>query len=283
MTVKPDLLPDSLLVPLSGSPIIFTDLDGTLLDHDTYQFDAAAKALVFIREHAIPLIINSSKTFAEIEPLQQKLGICQPFICENGAAVYFPTTLNGQTDWHCHAFAEPRKRVLEILSDLRGKGFAFRGFSDCSSEEIMTMTGLTETEAGLAEQRGFSEPLQWLDSEVEKQKFLAELKAQGLQAIQGGRFLTVCGDQDFDKGLAMEWFCTQHKADQQSSLLKIALGDSPNDFPMLRTADVAVLIKAKTNIELDIEHEGLLIKTCNQGPAGWQEAIDSLIPRIQLI
>jgi len=267
--------------PLAGRPIIFTDLDGTLLDHHSYRYDEAARALDFVKAKNIPLIINSSKTFAEILPLQRQLGICQPFIAENGAAVYFPEQRGSETAWRSHAFAESRERVLSVLEELRGQGYRFKGFADGGPQEIAAMTGLSPTEAELAGQREFSEPLQWLGSEAEKQRFLAALKTQGLQAMQGGRFLTVCGDQPFDKGRALQWYCDRLEAPSEGWLV-IALGDSPNDFPMLGVADVAVLVKADKVVELDRAPEGQLIRTQQRGPAGWQEAIDSLIPRLQL-
>jgi mannosyl-3-phosphoglycerate phosphatase len=46
--------------------IIFTDLDGTLLDYSTYSFEKALPALQLVRERDIPLIICSSKTAKEV-------------------------------------------------------------------------------------------------------------------------------------------------------------------------------------------------------------------------
>ena len=70
--------------------LVFSDLDGTLLDHGDYSFEAAKPALKKIREHQIPLILTSSKTRHEIELLQRAMGIHDPFIAENGAAIFFP-------------------------------------------------------------------------------------------------------------------------------------------------------------------------------------------------
>src|SRR2546423_300740 len=70
--------------------VVFTDLDGTLLDAETYRYDAARQGLDRLREHAIPLIICTSKTRAEVEPLRNELGNTDPFIVENGGALYVP-------------------------------------------------------------------------------------------------------------------------------------------------------------------------------------------------
>ncbi|MEW6601405.1 MAG: HAD hydrolase family protein, partial [Nitrospirota bacterium] len=53
--------------------IIFTDLDGTLLDYPGYSFEAARSALDLIRERGIPLVVCSSKTRREIEHYRKKL------------------------------------------------------------------------------------------------------------------------------------------------------------------------------------------------------------------
>ena len=70
--------------------VIFTDLDGTLLDHNSYGWEKAEPALRLCRESRIPLILVSSKTRSEIRALQQELGLSSPFVSENGGGVFFP-------------------------------------------------------------------------------------------------------------------------------------------------------------------------------------------------
>src|SRR4030042_5645191 len=71
--------------------IIFTDLDGTLLDRDTYSFAPAQPALDMIRKKGIPLVFSSSKTRAEMELYRERAGNDHPFIAENGGAVFVPS------------------------------------------------------------------------------------------------------------------------------------------------------------------------------------------------
>ncbi|CAI2531932.1 Putative mannosyl-3-phosphoglycerate phosphatase [Serratia ficaria] len=71
--------------------LIFTDLDGSLLDHDSYSWRAAQPWLDRLAAAQTPLIIATSKTAAEVAPLRQRLGLQQqPFIAENGAQTVFP-------------------------------------------------------------------------------------------------------------------------------------------------------------------------------------------------
>ncbi|MDI6733027.1 MAG: HAD hydrolase family protein [Planctomycetota bacterium] len=71
-------------------PVIFTDLDGTLLDYSTYSFEKALPALNLMKQKKIPVIICSSKTRKEIEYYRKKLNNHQPFVSENGGGIFIP-------------------------------------------------------------------------------------------------------------------------------------------------------------------------------------------------
>ena len=70
--------------------IVVSDLDGTLLDHETYSFDAARPALARLRQADVPLVLCTSKTRAEVESIRRSLDNEHPFIVENGGAVVIP-------------------------------------------------------------------------------------------------------------------------------------------------------------------------------------------------
>ena len=53
--------------------LVFTDLDGTLLDHETHSFKRALPAIKILKEKNIPLIFSTSKTRAEIEEVKPQL------------------------------------------------------------------------------------------------------------------------------------------------------------------------------------------------------------------
>jgi len=53
--------------------LVVTDLDGTLLNHHDYSFKEALSPLEKLEAHGIPVIINSSKTAAEIQQLRREL------------------------------------------------------------------------------------------------------------------------------------------------------------------------------------------------------------------
>lgn len=252
--------------------LVVTDLDGTLLDHHDYSFDAARPCLDIIRRRHIPLVLCSSKTRVEMEGLQRQLALRDPFICENGAAICTPSSDGTSVE----ALAPPRGEVLSVLSALRDEqGFRFTGFNDLGMAEIAALTGLSLEAAGLAASREYSEPLRWEDSEERKREFLEALQQQRLVAQQGGRFLSVAGP--CDKGMALSALRKRYAGDATV----IALGDSPNDESMLAAADIAVIIRSARSESLAPEGPQRIVCTRQAGPSGWQEAMSVLLEEFQ--
>ena len=71
--------------------LVFTDLDGTLLDHDSYRWQPAAPWLERLRLSNVMVIPVTSKTRAELMPLRRELGLHDsPFIAENHTLRPFP-------------------------------------------------------------------------------------------------------------------------------------------------------------------------------------------------
>src|SRR4030067_2997947 len=70
--------------------VIFTDLDGCLLDSKPYSFEPAQAALRLIKQKKIPLVLVSSKTRVEMEEYRRRLKNDHPFVSENGGAIFIP-------------------------------------------------------------------------------------------------------------------------------------------------------------------------------------------------
>jgi len=68
--------------------LVFTDLDGTLLDFHTLDWQPAAPWLEKLMDEQVPVILCSSKTASEMDDIQQELGLGGlPYIAENGAVI----------------------------------------------------------------------------------------------------------------------------------------------------------------------------------------------------
>ncbi len=61
-----------------ASFIVFSELDGTLLDAKTYRFDAARPTLELLRTRGIPLVLCSSKTRREMKSAANALATAIP-------------------------------------------------------------------------------------------------------------------------------------------------------------------------------------------------------------
>ncbi|WP_394128956.1 HAD-IIB family hydrolase [Shewanella maritima] len=272
-----------------NQPIIYTDLDGTLLDHYSYDFSAAIPAIEQLASLNIPVIANTSKTFAELVNIQQTLGLNCPFICENGAAVYIPKgyfelqpeTTEEKGYYWVKTFSPAREHWLDLLANQAAefKNY-YVGFSAMTVESLCSVTDLTPTKAKLALLREHTEPLLWLGNDLVKQQFTAKLQSLGAEILQGGRFLHVGGKTN--KAHAMNWLTHlyQQKIQQKSPqkvVQTIALGDSGNDVAMLNAADIAVQIKSPVHDFPALETSALVIQSNQFGPKGWAEALQALL------
>ena len=260
--------------------LVFTDLDGTLLDHDTYSFKAAQASLDRLREHNIPVIINSSKTAAEINDIRRQLNNTHPFIIENGSAIIQPS--NDLTAEQRQSLSTKqtlilgykRQHILEHLAPLKSLfPDTFRSYHDCSTQDIVDMTGLSHHEASLSAQREYTEPVQWMGNDDDKKAFMEAAKQLGLQCLHGGRFIHLMGPTD--KGAATKALSKQYIDAYQKPIKTIALGDSENDIAMFQAADVAVVIRSPHFPPPEFEHPHKIISHY-YGPEGWHECIDKL-------
>lgn len=263
--------------------IVFTDLDGTLLDHDTYRFTAAEPALEKLKQHGIPLIITTSKTMEELHVIRNSLGNAHPFVAENGCVIaapegYFPgmDSLPLKKRYRIIHLGRDRQTILDILHRLRDdQGFRFKGFSDMTQEDIAALTGLGLEEARHASIRLSTEPLMWQDTDAALARFSALLAEQGLSQVQGGRFISV--SSPVDKGDGVDTLTEFYAGLYGETPVTIALGDSPNDLSMLNRVNVAVIVRSDRSETLVPEHAGRVVRTEKRGPDGWRAAMETLL------
>ncbi|MEW6998738.1 HAD-IIB family hydrolase [Colwelliaceae bacterium BS250] len=265
--------------------VIFSDLDGTLLEHFTYQSTAVDQILKKLNKANVPVILNTSKTFAELEIIHLKLSLNTPFIIENGAAIYIPiNTFTKQPEdtvvignYWVKSFSLPRKHWLTLLSN-NTQEFSqyYQGFSTLSESALCEITGLNVDEAKRAKQRQYAEPIHWLADDITKKAFIEKLVNLGANVVQGGRFIHV-GDY-CDKGQALIWLAERYREHFTNDLIStIALGDGENDNAMLEAADVAVQIRSPVHDFPTLYRQYKTIQTKLYGPEGWTEAIQKLL------
>ena len=260
--------------------VIFTDLDGTLLDHETYGWEEAKSALDLCKKLQVPLVLVSSKTRAEMDVLRQDLGLTSPFISENGGGIFFPEegshpvppdslVEGGVWKW---SLGLPYQSLVKALREIRDElGWKIRGFSDMSLEEISDLTGLDLESSRLASLREYDEPFILVEEEKRDPDVLYDAaKQRGLNITSGGRFYHLHGKND--KGVSVDKLVAWY-GEQYSRVMTVALGDSPNDFSMLKRVTHPVLVRSSRQFpELQALIPGLQV-TKEKGPRGWNAAV----------
>lgn len=249
--------------------LIFTDLDGTLLDHKTYSFDDAKEMLSYLKLNSIPLIIVTSKTKEEILKLRKELKLSYPFIVENGAGIFIPKNKSFEQINMGKTYSE----TLCFLNQYR-ETFKIKSFFDMSVDEVSSLTGLDIENSKLAKERNFCEPF-IIEDESNIEKFRQLCLEEGFDVVKGGRFFhLITKGQDKANALLKLQKIYEEKFNQKYKT--IALGDGANDKTMLDISDISVLIKKFDGNFIDYDKKNL-IKTKNIGPAGWNEALKGIL------
>jgi mannosyl-3-phosphoglycerate phosphatase family protein len=261
--------------------LVFTDLDGSLLDHHSYSYQDALPQLLNLERLGIPVIPVTSKTRVEIESLREELANGHPFIVENGAAVFIPcgyfevqpAATKDRDGYWVREFSPPRQHWLCLLEALYSQfPDEFTHFQQAGTEGIVRMTGLSPDQARAANRREYSEPVQWLGSEQRRTQFIACLHEVGARVLQGGRFLSVSGSAD--KGKALTWLrAIYQEAAGGRPCRDLAVGDSPNDTAMLEAAEAALLIRTADRDWPVLKRRDGVIYSKEPGPAGWAEGV----------
>jgi mannosyl-3-phosphoglycerate phosphatase len=259
------------------TPIVFTDLDGSLLDRDTYSWEPARPALERLKRHRIPWILVTSKTRAEVELWRRLLGNTHPFVVENGGAAYvpggyFPMPIPGALPRDGYDVVEWGARYEDLVAGLedasRASGCRSVGFHQMTAEEVAAACDLPIEQARLAKQREYDEPFQIVDHDRTGQ-LLAAISEQGLRWVQGGRFYHVCGNNDKSRAIKLLRDLFERV---RGHVITIALGDGLNDAPLLNAADIPIIVRSPSAAALARRVPGGILTEC-QGPEGWNEAL----------
>ncbi len=266
--------------------VLFTDLDGSLLDASTYSFDPAREALEVLRARRIPLVPVSSKTRAEIEPIRFQLEMQHPFVSENGGGVfipkgYFPFSLDGASvhaDYQVVEFGAPYSKLCAVLKEIEQTvGYQLRGFADMPVEEIAERTGLTQVQALLAKQREYDEPFIIEGPPTLAEQVTHEIERRELHCTKGGRFYHLIGETD--KGRACRYLIDCYRRLHDGQVITLGIGDSLNDLPMLAAVDRPILVqKPDGSYDHDLQLANL-IRAPGVGPVGWNRGILSVLQK----
>ena len=238
-----------------------TDLDGTLLDHDTYQAGPAAPVVTRLQREGVIVVCCSAKTRTEQHVHRAELAIEGPFIVENGAAVIGddgqPLVVLGL------AYDDVRGRLARAATAL---GVTVRGFADMSIDELMARTNLSKAAAERARAREHTEAFVVVNAQPDASDLANALADVGLTLQRGARFWTTSGAHD--KGVAVGWLRQYLAAELGEPPVLYGFGDTYNDAAMLAAVDVPFLVQRPDATWADLPVDGLQ-RLVGIGPVGW--------------
>lgn len=248
--------------------IIVTDLDGTLLDHHTYSWQAAKPALDQAKNKNIPIIPCTSKTLEETQKLIKTIGLDGPIIFENGSGIAL-------ADGSLIDLAPKYSEIVEKLETIKlANNFNFWGFDSMRVEDVMAQTQLSFEDAANAKSRRYSEPFLWQGDEKSFNDFEHSCQEVGIDIVRGGRFYHAL-NRNVTKQRAIEHLKDYLKTPNAHV---IALGDSNNDIPMLQNADTAIVVNNPTRSFPHLPKANNDVHyTSAYGPKGWNDAIINLL------
>ncbi len=252
---------------------IVTDLDGTLMD-ENYDISPAKKTLNMLSEMAIPVIPCTSKTASEVRYFREENGLSDPFIVENGAAIY-GIYANNSSEWELilgKSYNELRNILMNISKEVR---YHLTPLNDLSKNEIFELTGLTDQGIIRALDRQWSVPfLNPPDQIFERVKIICD--SYNVHVFKGNRMSHLLSSESH-KGQAVN----KLKVHLQNQDVKIiALGDSQNDLPLLEYADIAIVIPGKNGpnkyLQNGIDRGSFLLANAPHAE-GWSNSVEDVV------
>lgn len=254
---------------LSSTPWwVVTDLDGTLMDH-AYNWAPAREAIRGLQLQGIPVIPCTSKTAEEVKSFRAAAGLKDPFIVENGGAVHGETSDGESWELALGCPIAELRPVLRELAELLSE--PLQPIDALSDQEAFDLLGLQGEALQLACTRRWSLP--FVPPSASARQRLPDLANRlGFAVVQGNRMSHLLG-AEVSKGRALE-VLKQHRGGAPVRVL--ALGDSPNDEPLLEAGDLSVVVPGSNGphpVFADAIAQGRyqLAQACHA--QGWAQAV----------
>tara|TARA_B100000242_G_C43009658_1_gene469387 strand:+ start:276 stop:1073 length:798 start_codon:yes stop_codon:yes gene_type:complete len=256
---------------------IVSDVDGTLMDHN-YDLTPARDAILTLQKLNIPVLLCTSKTAAEVKVVRENLNLQDPYIVENGAAIYGEELkkVNGKI------ILGEKYEVLENILNLISKeiNYSLIPLNNLSDREATELTGLRGNSLNLMRDRHWSMPFLNPPRSLEGQ-IHACCKRLNVKMFKGNRMSHLLSINS-DKGKAINEL---KKFSNNSKVKIIGLGDSPNDFPLLKNSDIKIVIPSLNgpNLELlEMLKNYKFILSSEPNGYGWKKEINKLLKSLNL-
>ena len=263
----------------NSSILIFTDLDGTLLNRDNFNFESTKPFLKELKKKNIIIIPNSSKTEDEIIEFNNEADFQFPFVSENGSIIHNLNYLNQEF---------PDKIILarntneiqnifdkNIHQDLKSK---CKVISSLTMSEQTKIFGLPENKLKQVFNRSCTIPMIFEGNNEEKLSLKNILLKNGLDFKDGGRVINL-GDR-INKADAMKKITQMLETKFKCKPKIIAVGDNHNDLEMLQNSDIPCLVKNDKFLKKNLQIKNLIISK-QAAPEGWVEIVKLALEKIK--
>ncbi|WP_438727034.1 HAD-IIB family hydrolase [Parasphingorhabdus sp. DH2-15] len=272
--------------PANILPLIFTDLDGTLLDHHNYSSSPADRLIAGLEAHNIAQIIPvTSKTRSELQALRKDIPLNYAVgVTENGSVIDDVSGIIGNDAGthgtpHMHilglSYADILSAIATLPHDIRQH---ITGFSDMSVTDIAQSTGLSLESAKRAGKREASEPFSWSGSDQQMAALTAHMEAANIRVQRGGRFFHLTGHATKEMAMARIAAAFADRAPDRD-IVTIALGDGPNDLAMIKAADHGVIMPNPDGVTISANGPHMHIAP-HPGPKGWNAAVQNILSEL---
>ena len=259
--------------------LIFTDLDGSLLDKETFKFDVIKDYFKELVRKGIIIIPNSSKTEAELLDFNEQNNLDLSFITENGSSIHGLNKIHHNLPDKIiisRTINEIRNVYEENISlDFKNKT---THILELEIEVQQKILGLPLDKIKLAIKRAHSLPIKFNGNEIEKKEFTKILKNSGLTIQTGGRIMNVC--DNVNKSIAMSKALQLIRKQLDDEIITIGVGDNENDIEMIKQTDYPCLVK-NDNFDSSLINIDNLIKSSEPSPLGWADVIKTAIQKIE--
>jgi len=257
---------------------VVSDVDGTLMDH-SYDLAPAKETIELLQKLSIPVILCTSKTASEVKVIRKELNLTDPYIVENGAAIYGESLekVNGEI-----ILGKKYEFLEEILSFISKEiNYNLIPLNNLTDKDATKLTGLKGNSLNLMRDRHWSMPFLNPPSFLEE-KINICCKKFKVDVFKGNRMSHLLSTNS-NKGKAIN---ALKKYSNFKNLKIIGLGDSPNDLPLLLNSDIRIVIPGINgpNLNLVDQLKDLeFILASEPNGFGWKNEINKLINELGLI
>ncbi|MBX2865271.1 MAG: HAD-IIB family hydrolase [Leptolyngbyaceae cyanobacterium MAG.088] len=270
--------------------IIFTDLDGTLLNSETYDYAVTVPIIQQLKSLKIPVVPVTSKTRAEVSTLRKDVGLTDPFVTENGSGIFVEINHNpfneppGEPEGDYYVvdlgcpYVQARAGLRVIANELR---HSLLGFGDMTIARLQKYTGLSAKDAQEAKAREFSEPF-ITPKAVSSEQIVEAVESMGFNVVVGDRFSHLIGPEA-GKGNAVKRLVALYQSilPPEETIVTIGLGNSPNDLDMLEHVDHPIVLPGVNGPHPQLGNRGWTLAP-SPAPNGWVDAVIAICKQFDI-